>query len=219
MRTQYLFPGPCIRTLLALCLSGIVSPLFAADISAYAFNSGMNCQGVWPLPDTGQTVSYTATFGEDHDYQPAAAQMSYTILNPVGISSVTVDNVTGLMWVTNPMTDAGFKGPQTWESALTSCTVTLNGMAYAGYTNWRLPNVRELTSIVKYGATTAPRINTTAFPNTKTESYWTSTSISSTLAWPVYFGYSYSIDFNRSIEDYQWKVMSHYVRCVRGGPY
>jgi len=172
----------------------------------------MNCNGVWKLPDTGQTASYTATFGEDHDYQSAAVQPSYTVLNPVGISSVTVDNRTGLMWVTNPRTDAGFAGTQTWESALTSCTVTLNGMAYAGYTDWRLPNVRELMSIVHYGATPAPRINTTAFPGTASGYYWTSTTCVSntTNAWYV--------DFSLGNVNYNSKSSNNYVRCVRGGP-
>lgn len=202
-----------MKLLLAACLIGFMSPLlYAVDKSTYAFNSGMNCQGVWRLPDTGQTASYTATFGEDHDYQPAAVQPGYTVLNPIGISSVTVDNVTGLMWVTNPRTDAGFKGPQTWESALTSCTVTLNGMAYAGYTDWRLPNVRELMSIVHYGAGAAPYINTTAFPGTLSNYYWTSTTYNSgsTYAWRV--------DFNFGSVTTDLKINNYYVRCVRGGP-
>jgi len=188
--------------------------LYAADVSTFSFNSGMNCNGVWRLPDTGQTASYTGTFGEDHDYQPAAVQPSYTVLNPVGISSVTVDNRTGLMWVTNPRTDAGFTGVQTWESALTSCTVTMNGgSGYANYTDWRLPNVRELMSIVDYGADAAPRINPTAFPGTVSSYYWTSTTYlpTTTRAWYVTFNNGYvGITTN--------KTSYYYVRCVRAGP-
>ena len=33
---------------------------------------------LWPVPDTGQTQSYTNTFGEDHDY--SINQPSYTKL-------------------------------------------------------------------------------------------------------------------------------------------
>jgi len=177
----------------------------AADVSTYSF---AGCA----FPDTNQSVSYTATFGEDHDYASSVSTMSFTIYNPVGISSVTVDNRTGLMWVTAPGTDAGFAGAQTWESALTSCTVTLNGMAYAGYTDWRLPNVRELMSIVDYGAAAAPRINTTAFPNTVSDYYWTSTTyvVNTTLAWIGTFNLGNVGVFS--------KTNSRYVRCVRGGP-
>ncbi|HCC48764.1 MAG TPA: adhesin [Elusimicrobia bacterium] len=138
--------------------------------------------------------------------------MSFTVYNPVGISSVTVDNRTGLMWVTNPKTDAGFYGTQNWESALTSCTVTLNGMAYGGYTDWRLPNARELSSIVDYGAAAAPLINTTAFPGTVSNDYWASTTLvrSPISAWTV--------DFSEGNLTYDTKTKYYYVRCVRGGP-
>ena len=204
---KYTVPG--------IILIGVMSlNLFAADVSTYSFNSGMNCNGVWRLPDTGQTNSYTTTFGEDHNYQPAAVQPSFTIYNPVGISSVTVDNRTGLMWITNPKTDAGFAGQQTWESALTSCTVTMNGgFGYANYTDWRLPNVRELMSIVDYGAADAPRINTTAFPGTLSNYYWTSTTYvpDTAGAWSVSFNTGNVVDV--------FKTVSAYVRCVRAGPY
>lgn len=193
---------------LVICAAGFV---VAADISTHSFNSGLNCYGAYRLPDTGQNISYTATVGEDHDYSPAAVQQRYTIYNPVGVSSVTADNVTGLMWVTDPMTDAGFKGVQTWESALTSCTVTLNGMAYAGYSDWRLPNAKELQSIVDYGRQ-IPSINTTYFLNTQSNNYWSSTTSkpSTTGAWTVFFFDGTMLNFN--------KTFTYCVRCVRGGP-
>ncbi|OGR51469.1 MAG: hypothetical protein A2049_00985 [Elusimicrobia bacterium GWA2_62_23] len=203
MRKSNLTAGSAVFFIVCLLLSP--RPARAADVSTYSF---AGCA----FPDTNQSVSYTATFGEDHDYASSISTMSFTIYNPVGISSVTVDNRTGLMWVTTPLTDAGFKGTQTWVSALTSCTVTLNGMAYAGYTDWRLPNVRELMSIVDYGAASVPRINTTAFPGTVSDFYWTSTTYvpNSTIAWHVYFNAGYVGN--------SAKTNSLYVRCVRGGP-
>ena len=85
-------------------------------------------------------------------------------------------------------------------------------MAYAGYTDWRLPNVRELMSIVDYGAAAAPRINTTAFPGAVSDYYWTSTTYvpTTTNAWYVYF--------NSGSVYYNLKTTSSYVRCVRAGP-
>jgi hypothetical protein len=175
------------------------------DISTY---SSAGCA----FPDTNQSRSYTTTFGEDHDYASSVSTMSFTVYNPVGISSVTVDNRTGLMWVTNPSTDAGFKGTQTWESALTSCTVTLNGMAYAGYTDWRLPNVRELMSIVDYGRAASPYINTTAFPGTISSYYWSSTTY---IGGP---GNAQGVYFDTGGVNIKTKTNNYYVRCVRGGP-
>ena len=47
----------------------------------------------WPVPDTGQTQSYTTTFGEDADY--TINPHSYTDLG----NGIVRDNVTGLEWV------------------------------------------------------------------------------------------------------------------------
>ena len=44
----------------------------------------------------------------------------YTVYNPVGISSVTVDNRTGLMWITNP-DDAGIGGTYDRQGAIAAC--------------------------------------------------------------------------------------------------
>lgn len=196
-----------LLSLLALCLA---APAEAADISTYSFNSGMNCGGRWYHPDTGQHVHYSTAPGDDSHYNPAAVQPGYTVLNPVGVSSVTVDNVTGLIWVTN-MVDAGvpYTSSSTWENALTLC----EDLNYAGYTDWRLPDVRELASIVDFGKATAPRINTTYFLNTASGYYWISTTYAplSTSAWVI--------DFNSGNLSTGVKTVKYYVKCVRAGPY
>ncbi|MEW6039998.1 MAG: DUF1566 domain-containing protein [Elusimicrobiota bacterium] len=156
------------------------------------------------LPDTGQTGSYTTTFGEDNDYQSAASQPSYT---DNGDGTIT-DNRTGLMWVKDG-NSAGCNngGTLTWESALTFC----EGLSYAGYSDWRLPNRRELMSIVDYG-TYNPSINTTYFLNTQSNWYWTSTTYvpDTSYAWGVYFTNGYV--------GYSVRTNVVYVRPVRGGP-
>ena len=45
-----------------------------------------------PVPDTGQTTSYTNTFGEDSDY--TINPHSYTDIG----NGIVRDNVTGLQW-------------------------------------------------------------------------------------------------------------------------
>lgn len=62
-----------------------------------------------------------------------------------------------------------------WATALNYC----NTLSLSGRT-WRLPNVKELSSLVDYGRTDFPVINRTAFPNTVGGYYWTSTSGMST---------------------------------------
>ena len=175
--------------------------------SVHSFNSGMNCYGVWRLPDTS-TRPYRAGAGDDSYYQPVISSPSYTNNG----DGTTTDNVTGLVWVSNSGAVA-----YTWANALSYCTATsagnMNyGSGYAGKTDWRLPNVRELMSIVDYGAANAPYINTTAFPSTQSSGYWTSTTYSmpTTAAWSVSFNSGTVVGYN--------KTGSLYVRCVRGGP-
>jgi len=157
------------------------------------------------LPDTGQEQSYTKTFGEDHDYQPAVSQPSYT---DNGDGTIT-DNRTGLMWVKDGNSAGCINGSSTtWESALTFC----EGLSYAGYSDWRLPNRRELMSIVDYGDQ-SPAINTTYCPNTKTNYYyWTSTTyvLVSSAAW--------SVAFDAGGVNLSNKTGTGYVRPERAGP-
>ncbi|PKM99065.1 MAG: hypothetical protein CVU78_08215, partial [Elusimicrobia bacterium HGW-Elusimicrobia-2] len=155
------------------------------------------------LPDTGQTTGYTATAGEDNDYNPSATQMSYT---DNGDGTIT-DNRTGLMWLKDA-SNYNSGGAQTWKTALSGC----EGFSYAGYSDWRLPNRRELFSIVKFEGVAAPFINTTYFLNTVSGAYWTSTTYvpGGTDAMAVCFN-------NGSVIGYS-KTGDRYVRPVRGGP-
>lgn len=109
------------------------------------------------LPDTGQTKSYTATFGEDNDYNINVP--SYT---DNGNGTIT-DNVTGLMW---QQTDGG---EMTIENAITYC----DNLTLAGYSDWRLPTPMEAFSILNL-QNVNPAINTTYFTLTTAEYWWTS---------------------------------------------
>lgn len=193
-----------------LILAGVVCvcPLFFAP-SARAVNIATHSFAGCNFPDTNQSTSYTATFGEDHDYSSSASTMSFTIYNPVGVSSVTVDNRTGLMWITNRGTDAAMGGSYTWLNALIAC----ESKSYAGFSDWRVPNMRELMTILDYSTTTAPLIDTTAFLGAISDYNWTSTTdaMSTTYAWSVSFNNGYGSSVNL-------KTNTLAVRCVRGGP-
>ena len=186
---------------LLVCAAGFAR---AVDISTY---STAGCA----FPGTAQGASYTATFGEDHDYGNSVSTMNFTIYNGAAwggtaTSSVTVDNRTGLMWVTNPV-DAGISSTYIWETAITLC----EGLTYAGFADWRLPNIKELVSIVDYSRQ-SPSINKAYFLNTQSNYYWSSTTYvpSSSLAWYVFFVNGYM--------SYTSKSNGNYVRCVRAGP-
>lgn len=111
------------------------------------------------------------------------------------------DNATVLMWQQDE------PGYMTWETALSYC----EGLNLGGYSDWRLPNIKELASLtddMRYN----PSIDTTFFPNAYVSGYLTSTTGAGSplYAWYVYFGNG-SFDYNIN------KNSSFYVRCVRGG--
>ena len=70
----------------------------------------------------------------------------------------------------------------------------------AGHDDWRLPSDHELLALVDRSRHN-PAIDTTFFPDTKPDWYWTSTicAWSPALAWLVSFGYGYcSYDYRDS---------------------
>lgn len=119
-----------------------------------------------------------------------------------GNGTVT-DSGTHLTW------QQGESSTMTWEAALTYC----EGLSLAGSSDWRLPNHKELLSLVDYTKATHPLINTTLFPGAiSLDEYWSSTTRTGidTDALVVYFnaGYSYSsFKTNTGVN----------ARCVRGG--
>lgn len=109
---------------------------------------------------------------------------------------------------TNPDTngsDQGTCGSNDTEDFLAA----LNGSAFGGHTDWRLPTIKELKTLVDRSRI-APSINTTYFPDTK-RYYWSSTTYAGSTfdTWFVHFGLGYG---NRSN-----KANVYYVRAVRGG--
>ncbi len=96
------------------------------------------------------------------------------------------DNYTGLMWTRNAsMTEF----PMTWSESL-DYIKNLNKSGLAGFNDWRLPNRRELLSIVRYD-TVNPSIPVGhPFTNVFPGYYWTSTTCSRlpSQAWYIHMG-------------------------------
>jgi hypothetical protein len=90
-----------------------------------------------------------------------------------------------------------------WETAM-----VLDTTGHKGYSDWRVPNVGELQSLVKAGATN-PAIDAAAFPATLSSGYWTSTTPDPINAFIVHFYSSLA-----SADD---KTHPNYVRLVRSG--
>ena len=123
----------------------------------------------------------------------------------------TRDNITGLVWEVKT-SDGGVRDvgkTYTWANAATY-PGTVNGLALCGYTDWRLPTVRELLSLIDSN-TNNPAIDRTYFPNTASATYWSSLThaADASFSWFVRFSDGF-VGSNRG--------SSIAVRLVRGGP-
>lgn len=120
------------------------------------------------------------------------------------------DVSTGLMWQ-----DDSFDRKRSWSGAKSFCS----SLEYAGYNDWRLPDINELESIIDKSNTPAIKngfknvvdIDTTPYWSS---SYWSSSSAgrsdypdTAPLAWQVWFYNGRKYKYAQFIE--------LYVRCVR----
>ena len=164
-----------------------------SDLSVINIDNEVNVDE-FKLPDTGQTESYTNTFGEDSDY--TINPPSYT---DNGDGTVT-DRMRGLIWQRED--DNLARG---WNEAVSYC----DGLSLAGHGDWRLPVPSELMSIVDFG-TYEPMIFGSFFTNILFP-YWSSVSFvgNTNLAWDVDLGAG--VVARLTHKDY-----GRYARCVRG---
>jgi len=153
------------------------------------------------LPKTGQTTVYTTN--DDGTYKKGYIVNPRFVDNGDGTIS---DRGTGLTWVKDPVTDLGtpFDAAMDFDTAIANC----EALNFAGYSDWRLPNIRELQSIIDYGLN-SPCMDP-IFTTLQTF-YWTSTTYSGWApgAWALDFGYSPVMG--------DAKTNSHWARPVRAG--
>jgi hypothetical protein len=160
-----------------------------------------------PVPKTGQTTPYVA--GDDGTLKMGVA---WPALRFTDNSNGTVtDKLTGLIW----MKDGGVLGAQTWADAMTTANTLESGLA--GLTDgsqagdWRLPNVRELLSLIDYGRFNPAFPASQPFTDVQPFYFWSSTTSATGAggAWGVYFFDGAVISNGKSATGYVW--------CVRGG--
>jgi hypothetical protein len=117
-------------------------------------------------------------------------------------NGTVTDESTGLMWQQETIKN----NMMSWRQALAYC----EGLNLGGHTDWRMPTIKELQSLVDYSRYN-PAIDTTYFPTAVSSLYWSSTTYASNtlLAWGVLFYNCYNYSLNKNT--------SYYVRAVRGG--
>ena len=114
-------------------------------------------------------------------------------------NGVVTDSTTALQWQDNETVS------KTWTAAIDYC----EALSLDGQSDWRLPNLKELISLVD-DSKVSPAISA-VFDHTASSDYWSSTTYAGTSddAWSVYFGNGAQGSLNKSA--------SVYVRCVRAG--
>jgi hypothetical protein len=153
---------------------------------------------------TAQTTTYAT--GDDGQYQLGRAR-TYSDNSNGTITEVS----TGLVWqkcsagLSGTTCATGSASTFTWANALSYC----NSLSFAGRT-WRLPTVNELANLVDYSRAASPVVNTTFFPATVANYYWSSTTYApfTTYAWYVFFD-------NGTVDSF-FKTNNFYVRCISG---
>lgn len=212
-------------------MGGFVFPAWAGNNSGQDFST-------WP--DTGQTKCYNNTVeipcpeegqpfhGQDAQY--AGPARSYTDLG----SGMIRDNVTGLTWEqkTNRNGIANYLDPHDADNTYTWCDTdgntnggnqgscsnsdtmdflaALNSANYGGHSDWRLPTIKELATLI-FWSSGNPAIDPVFAATTVSSGYWSSTTRAggSDDAWLVGFRYGGASGGGKS--------SSYYVRAVRGG--
>ena len=159
-----------------------------------------------PVPQTGLTFSYAE--GDDGDYQTGVSVDPRFTDN--GDGTVT-DNLTGLIWLRS----ANCFGYQYWSDAVSvsntladgSCGLTDSSVAG----DWRLPNLRELHSLIDYGERDPALPDGHPFSTTG-GTFWSSTGSAafSAPAWVVSF-------LGGDISAFRKEDYTLYVWPVRGG--
>jgi len=176
---------------------------------------------VWPvrgltnLPaliwKTGQTISYSE--GDDGDHQMGIPLPAPRFIDH-GDGTIT-DCLTGLMW----LKDSSCLGINIWEN--TSLYITdfnahpkhYSQWCYdytASYNDWRLPNFKELQSLIDYSRYEPPLPLGHPFKNVQSNYfyYWTSSTYANDItgAWSVDMWYGKIYPFYEELQYFFWPV-------------
>jgi len=164
-----------------------------------------------PAPKSGQTTSYRTDDDGALEIGVAWPNPRFTVQAD---TNCVLDNLTGLIWARN----ANQFGATTWTNAVTSC----NNLDYGGTNDWRLPNIRELLSLIAFQYFNPAICNTAGagqwtadnpFTGVVNGYYWTSTTYKGNTDHALYV----SIGRGDISNDDKIGAPAFYVWPVRGG--
>jgi hypothetical protein len=190
---------------------GLANVTNQITVSSHLFiwpvRSGEGMSAPAPVWKTGQTTSYRT--GDDGDLEKGVAWPNPRFTDN---GDTVTDNLTGLMWTKNANLP---NGPTDWQVALDYVKGMNNGThENLGYTDWRLPNCKELHSLNDFSTNIPALPSGNPFTNVQNDGYWSSSS------WPratgaalgVYMDPGILINLGKDVDIYHY-----YVWPVRGG--
>jgi cysteine-rich repeat protein len=148
------------------------------------FDDGREIEG-------GKTTSRYVRCVRNDEWNPDSTFNESTVSGKV----IVTDSRTGLIW------QKEYENNTTWEKALRYC----ENSTYAGYSDWRLPNIEELKALINdlifYPAS--------SFPGMPTSYFWSSSSLVDSSNWAWY------VNFSSGAVDIRYKTSGCLARCVR----
>jgi len=169
---------------------------------------GKYVKSVAPVAKTGQAES--ATPGDDGDLEKGVLWPEPRFID--NENGTVTDRLTGLVW----LKDANPCGKKKWAQAITFCNNLSSGRAglrdASSPGDWRLPNIRELYSLVDFSQFNPALPSDNHFTKQQSSLYWSSTvDIGSAAgAWLV--------NFYRGYVGVYYQAGEYYVHPVRSGP-
>lgn len=172
----------------------------ATNVTLFGIAGTLSTNIVALIQKTGQTTVYRS--GDDGTYQKGMASSipRFTIQSD---PNCVLDNMTGLIWARN----ANMGGAMTWSDAIDYC----ESLNYGGQTDWRLPNAKELLSLIDLECADPPLSAGHPFTGVLSLLYWSSSTYKpgTGAAWWVSLAGGSS-----AVDD---KPNTQYVWPVRGG--
>ena len=119
--------------------------------------------------------------------------------------NIVTDNKTSLEWQDNNDTNST---QYTWQEAIDYC----EALNLDGYSDWRLPNINELKTIIDRNKVRPSIVNGFEYVGIdNVYSYWSSSSVKNEE------GYAWIVSFRFGSIHSDGKYDDHYVRCIRDG--
>ena len=128
-----------------------------------------------------------------------AGDPRYEITESVEGQPIIADQITGLVW------QHWYSDARNWEEALAYC----EALDYGGYTDWRLPDIQQLSSLANAGLFNPA----STFPGMPPFRFWSS----STFAFNAEFAWSVNFYDGQPVNYYPKTSAVLRARCVRDG--